>query len=126
MCPSAWSPDGRWVRLAQVLPHLGGARMAIMGKHERMTAERAYGLGLITEIVPHDRLLARAHEIADTVNRNAPLAVRGTGPAVVKAARSRRTRPRCSPRRSAKRNLHRGLTRGPAFLEKRAPNWQCR
>ena len=55
-----------------------------MGKHERMSAERAYELGMITEVVEHDRLLERAHEIADIVNSNAPLAVRGTRLAIHK------------------------------------------
>ena len=58
--------------------------MALMGKHERMSAERAYELGMITEVVEHDRLLERAHEIADIVNSNAPLAVRGTRLAIHK------------------------------------------
>ena len=52
--------------------------MAIMGKHERMSAQRAYDLGLVSEVVEHERLVERAQEIAATVNRNAPLAVRGT------------------------------------------------
>jgi enoyl-CoA hydratase/carnithine racemase len=66
------------VRLARALPTNIAMRVALMGRHERMTVERAYELGLISEIVPHDRLLERATEIAATVNRNAPLAVRGT------------------------------------------------
>ena len=55
-----------------------------MGKHERMSAQRAYDLGMISEVVEHDRLLERAHEIADIVNSNAPLAVRGTRLAIHK------------------------------------------
>ncbi len=42
------------VRLARALPRSVALRMALMGKHERMTVERAYELGLITEIVEHD------------------------------------------------------------------------
>ena len=38
----------------------------------------------VTEVVEHDRLLERAHEIADIVNSNAPLAVRGTRLAIHK------------------------------------------
>ncbi len=72
------------VRLARVLPRNVALRMALMGKHERMDAQRAYDLGMITEIVEHDRLLERAHEIADVVNSNAPLAVRGTRLAIHK------------------------------------------
>ena len=55
-----------------------------MGRHERMSAQRAYELGLISEVVEHDRLLERAREIAALVNRNAPLAVRGTRLAIRK------------------------------------------
>jgi enoyl-CoA hydratase/carnithine racemase len=66
------------VRLARVLPLAATMRMALMGKHERMDVQRALDLGLITEIVPHDQLVDRAWEIAEIVNRNAPLAVRAT------------------------------------------------
>ncbi len=72
------------VRLARVLPRNIALRMALMGKHERMSAQRAYELGMISEVVEHDRLLERAHEIADIVNSNAPLAVRGTRLAIHK------------------------------------------
>jgi enoyl-CoA hydratase/carnithine racemase len=65
-------------RLARVLPFNVCMRMALMGKHERMDAERAYQLGLVSEVVEHDRLGERAREIALIINRNAPLAVRGT------------------------------------------------
>ncbi len=72
------------VRLARVLPRSVALRMALMGKHERMSAQRAYELGMISEVVEHERLLERAHEIADIVNSNAPLAVRGTRLAILK------------------------------------------
>lgn len=116
------------VRLAKALPRSVALRMALMGKHERMTVQRAYDLGLITEIVEHDRLLERAHEIADTVNLNAPLAVRGTrlaihktldlplheGEILAETFRERVTRTE-------------DALEGPrAFVEKRAPNWQAR
>ena len=55
-----------------------------MGKHERMTAERAYELGLVSEIVPRDRLVDRCVGDRRDVNRNAPLAVRGTRLAIRK------------------------------------------
>jgi len=116
------------VRLAKALPRSVALRMALMGKHERMTVQRAYDLGLITEIVEHSQLMQRAHEIADTVNLNAPLAVRGTRLAIHK---------------TLDMPLHEGeilaetfrerVTRtedaleGPrAFVEKRTPNWQAR
>ena len=116
------------VRLARALPRSVALRMALMGKHERMTVQRAYELGLITEIVEHEKLLERAHEIADTVNLNAPLAVRGTrlaihktldlplheGEILAETFRERVTRTE-------------DALEGPrAFVEKRAPNWQAR
>src|SRR3546814_13075374 len=66
------------VRLARALPRSVALRMALMGKHERMSAERAYELGMITEVVAQDKLLELAHEIADLVHSNAPPAVRAT------------------------------------------------
>ena len=72
------------VRLARVLPTNIAMRIALTGRHERMSAQRAYELGLVSEVVEHDRLLERAREIAALVNRNAPLAVRGTRLAIRK------------------------------------------
>jgi enoyl-CoA hydratase/carnithine racemase len=72
------------VRLARVLPTNVAMRIALTGRHERMSAQRAHELGMVSEVVAHDELLGRAHEIAAMVNRNAPLAVRGTRLAIRK------------------------------------------
>ena len=114
------------VRMARVLPLQVAMRMALMGKHEKMSAERAYQLGLITEIVPSDTLMERAWEIADTINLNAPLAVRGTRMAIRKGLSLPITeaellaesyRVRCARSDDA--------VEGPtAFLEKRDPVWK--
>src|SRR4051794_39707616 len=72
------------VRLGRVLPTGVAMRLALTGRHERMSAQRAYELGLVSEVIEHDRLLERACEIAETINRNAPLAVRGTRLAIRK------------------------------------------
>jgi len=115
------------VRMARVLPLQVAMRMAIMGKHERMNAQRAYELGLISEITPKEKLMERAWEIAELVNRNAPLAVRGTRMAIRKGYSlpvyeaellAESYRMRCAQTEDAKE--------GPAaFLEKRTPNWKC-
>ena len=116
------------VRLARALPTNIAMRIALTGRHERMTAQRAYELGLVSEVVEHDALLARAREIANLVNRNAPLAVRGT---------------RLAIRRGRDLSLHDAevmaeafrervvrtddAKEGPrAFMEKREPVWRCR
>src|SRR4029453_10314043 len=39
------------VRLARAVPANVAMRMALLGKHERVSAQRAFDLGLITEIV---------------------------------------------------------------------------
>jgi len=53
-------------------------RMALLGSHEKMTAQRAYEVGLVTEVVPGDSLMRRAKELAELLLQNAPLAVWGT------------------------------------------------
>ncbi len=53
-------------------------RMALLGLHERMTAERALAVGLVTEIVERDGLLARAQELAAAIASAPPAAVQGT------------------------------------------------
>jgi enoyl-CoA hydratase/carnithine racemase len=67
-----------------VLPLNVAMRVALTGRHERLGAQRAYELGLVSEVVAHDSLLERAREVAAIVNRNAPLAVRGTRLAIRK------------------------------------------
>jgi len=116
------------VRLARVIPLNAAMRVALLGKQERMSAQRAYELGLITEIVPQVKLMDRAWELAELVNKNAPLAVRGTRLGIRKGlslpvyeaellAESHRLRVAASE----------DALEGPrAFMEKRAPNWKAR
>ena len=42
-------------------------RMALMGRHERITAERARQLGILSEVVDPDQLRSRAQEIGETI-----------------------------------------------------------
>jgi enoyl-CoA hydratase/carnithine racemase len=116
------------VRLARVLPRNIALRMALMGKHERMSAQRAYELGMISEVVEHDKLLQRANEIADIVNTNAPLAVRGTRLAIHKTLDLPLHDAEILAETFRERVLRtEDAQEGPkAFMEKRAPNWQCR
>jgi enoyl-CoA hydratase len=47
-------------------------RMALMGRYERIDAERARQLGILSEVVSPERLRARAQEIGETVARHQP------------------------------------------------------
>lgn len=53
-------------------------RMAIMGLHERMTAETAQASGLVSEIVDGADLSQRAHDLASTIASQPAAAVQGT------------------------------------------------
>ncbi len=76
---SGWEPVGlsRRIPLSYVL------RMTLQGKSFRLNAEDALRIGLLTEVVPKDRLLERAEEIAREVLANAPLAVRHSKQAIM-------------------------------------------
>jgi enoyl-CoA hydratase/carnithine racemase len=71
---SALEPVGlmRKVGLAQTL------RMALTGNDERVTADSALDMGLVTEIVEREALWQRAHEIAAGIARFSTSATQGT------------------------------------------------
>jgi enoyl-CoA hydratase/carnithine racemase len=104
-------------------------RMGLLGRHERMTPEQALKIGLVTEVVPQERLLARAHEIADTINLNSPLASRAT---VETMWRSKdMTRAAALEFAYTMAIYHNGMSADydegkKAFLEKRPPRWSGR
>ena len=57
-------------------------RMALMGNDERVGAETALRIGLVTEVVAEDRLWDRAQEIAATIAAKPPTATQGTVKAI--------------------------------------------
>jgi enoyl-CoA hydratase/carnithine racemase len=60
------------------MPFSDVMRMALLGLNERMTADRALAIGLVTEIVERDSLLSRAQELAAAIAGQPPAAVQGT------------------------------------------------
>jgi enoyl-CoA hydratase/carnithine racemase len=61
-------------------------RMAFAGRHERMTAGRAYQLGIVGEVVdPPGRLREAAGELAARIALNSPAALAGTKRALWRA-----------------------------------------
>ncbi|NNE73903.1 MAG: enoyl-CoA hydratase/isomerase family protein [Acidimicrobiales bacterium] len=61
------------IALAKKSPAETIFRMAVAGSRERVDAERARQLGLVSEIVAPEALRGRAHELAETIARH-PLA----------------------------------------------------
>ena len=54
-------------------------RMAFVGRYERMSAQRAYELGMISEVVdPPERLRDAAQELAEKIAQNSPAAMAAT------------------------------------------------
>ncbi len=71
-----WVPLREMLGLAMRAPQGPVRRMAYMGVTERMDAERAYQLGIVTEIVASEALLEHTFGIARTIAEQAPLAVK--------------------------------------------------
>jgi enoyl-CoA hydratase/carnithine racemase len=72
---SALEPIGmlaRGVNLGEVL------RWALMGNEERITAETALRIGLVSEVVSRDDLRSRAREIAVSIAARNPKSIQGT------------------------------------------------
>ncbi|MDT5139567.1 MAG: hypothetical protein QOD58_3829 [Mycobacterium sp.] len=57
-------------------------RMALMGNDERISADTALRIGLVSEVVDPERLWPRAHEIAATIAAKPPTATQGTVKAI--------------------------------------------
>ncbi len=53
-------------------------RMALLGNDERISAQTALRIGLVTEVVPLDRLWPRAAELAAKIAAKPPAATQGT------------------------------------------------
>jgi len=104
-------------------------RMALVGRHERMPATRAYQLGILSEIVdPADRLRERAQELGETIARNSPAAMAATKRALWGALESGLT-DACRAGSGELAGLwgHPDQEEGPrAFAEKRPARWQAK
>jgi enoyl-CoA hydratase/carnithine racemase len=101
-------------------------RMALVGAHERTSAQRAYELGMVSQVVdPPERLRDEARALAAKIARNSPAAMAATKRALWGALEAG-LREAC--RAGAKELVgmwgHPDQTEGPlAFAEKRAPVW---
>jgi enoyl-CoA hydratase len=92
---------------------------------DSISAARAYELGLVNRVVPADRVLDEALELASRIIENAPLSVRYSREITVKAAEvSEEEAWKLSDDASAVVFTSADAREGPlAFAEKRPPNW---
>jgi enoyl-CoA hydratase/carnithine racemase len=75
---SALEPIG----LLRRMPFGEVMRFALMGLDERIGAQKALAVGLVSEVVPNDSLRERAGELARRLAGKPPLAVQGTVKAI--------------------------------------------
>ncbi|WP_149825076.1 enoyl-CoA hydratase/isomerase family protein [Streptomyces tailanensis] len=66
------------ILMAQRMPYGEAARMALMGTAERMSARRAYEVGLVSEVTEPGEAVAAAVRCAETIAGYPPEAVQGT------------------------------------------------
>ena len=100
-------------------------RMALTGSHERIGAERARQLGILSEVVAPPRLRQRAGEIAELVGRNSPTAMAATKRALWGAFEAGLTEAcKAGALELAAMWGHADQTEGPAaWAETREPQW---
>ena len=114
------------IALSRRVPFEFVMRLTLMGVHERVSAQRAFQVGLVSEVVPLERLLPRALEIAETLTRNSLAAMMKSKQAIIEALEL-----------PLSEGLDRGFElirshwehpdyiEGPrAFAEKRKPEWR--
>jgi len=67
------------IGLLRMMPAEPVMRLAFTGRHERLSAARAYQLGMVSQVVdPPEHLRAEAQALAETIARNSPAALAGT------------------------------------------------
>jgi enoyl-CoA hydratase len=115
------------ITLARTSPMEAVTRMALVGRHERLSAERARQLGILSEVVPAEDLADHAQALAEKVARNSPAAMAATKRALWGALELGLTD---ACREGAKELVamwgHPDQAEGPlAWAEKREPRWQA-
>ncbi|MGE5184193.1 MAG: enoyl-CoA hydratase/isomerase family protein, partial [Acidobacteriota bacterium] len=64
--------------MAGITPFAEIMRLSLLGNYERLSAQRAFQIGMVSEVVPGDRLGARARELAAIIASQPKLAIEGT------------------------------------------------
>lgn len=74
---------GSHIRLPRQVPWAIAMELLLTGKP--ITAQRAYDIGLVNKVVPLDQLMPSALDLAETICKNGPLAVRTAKEIAVRA-----------------------------------------
>jgi enoyl-CoA hydratase/carnithine racemase len=115
------------IGLMRKMPAEAVMRMAFMGKYERMSAQRAYELGMVSEVVdPPEKLRERAQELGETIAKNSPAAMAATKRALAAALEHGLTEAcKLGARELVSMWGHPDQEEGPrAFAEKREAKWR--
>ncbi|MCV6967915.1 enoyl-CoA hydratase [Mycobacterium intermedium] len=101
-------------------------RMALIGKGERVSAQHAYELGILSEVVPDDQLRPAAARLAAAVASNSPTAMRATKKALWRSLEVGLTQARNEAAEEIwQLRNHPDHAEGVrAWREKRVPQWQ--
>ena len=114
--------------LARAMPLHEALRLLFLGRHGRMTAQRAFQVGFVGELAPPGELREAAERLARVVMRNAPHAVRlakqavwesldhGLAGGIANARAISAANPTTDDVREGSR----------AFVERRDPEWKLR
>ena len=66
------------IHMAGITPFPEIMRLSLMGNYERMSAQRAHQIGMVSEVVPGTELATRTREIAAIIASQPRLAIEGT------------------------------------------------
>lgn len=100
-------------------------RMTLSGKGERISAQRAYELGIVSEVVSGEQLRATAERLAAAIATNSPTAMRATKKALWRSLEVGMSRARSEAAEEIWRlRNHADHSEGArAWREKRTPQW---
>ncbi len=115
------------IGLIRKMPAEAVMRMALVGRHERISAARALELGMISQVVdPPERLREEAQALGEKIARNSPAAMAATKRALWQALELGLTDAcRAGARELVSMWGHPDQAEGPrAFAERREPVWQ--
>jgi enoyl-CoA hydratase/carnithine racemase len=66
------------MHMSGIMPFGEIMRLSLMGNHERLSAQRAYDIGMVSEIAPAGELMDRATWAAEAIASQPALAIQGT------------------------------------------------